>query len=223
MRILIIEDHAQIARNLRDYLQGRGHEVVVANDGRKGFSMAAHGVYDGIVLDLGLPRMDGLALSRKLRDEAHVVTPILMLTARDTLEDKLAGFEDGADDYVVKPFALQEVEARLTAMHKRRSGKRLDKAVAFGAISYEPSENRVTFAGAAVKLSPQSLRLLEVLLAEPERIHGRQELELELWGCAQPTSDRLRNRIHVLRTAMMRAAGRDPIKNVPGVGFVLIP
>lgn len=223
MRILVIEDHAQIARNLHDYLVLRGHQVSVARDGQRGYSLAANGAFDAIVLDIGLPRINGLDICRRLRVEDHVVTPVLMLTARDTLKDKLAGFNDGADDYVVKPFALEEVEARLLAMHKRRAGKRLEQPVTYGALRFDPAERLVAFDGKAVNLSPQALRLLELLLSGPERVHGRQELELELWGAPQPTSDRLRNRIHVLRSALIEAGGWDPIKNVPGVGFVLTP
>ena len=123
MHILIIEDDPAIATNLYDFLEGRGHSVDAAADGVTGLHLAITQPFDGILLDLGLPGMDGITLCRKLRQEAHLDTPVLMLTARDMLEDKLKGFESGADDYLVKPFALKEVEARLVAMHKRHSGK----------------------------------------------------------------------------------------------------
>ena len=123
MHVLIIEDDPAIAVNLHDFLEGRGHVVDAASDGVTGLHLAVTGGFDAIVLDLGLPGMDGYTLCRKLRDDARNDTPVLMLTARDTLEDKLKGFARGTDDYLVKPFALKEMEARLAALHKRRGGR----------------------------------------------------------------------------------------------------
>ncbi len=123
MHILIIEDDPAIATNLYDFLEARGHSVDAAADGITGLHLAVTQKFDGILLDLSLPGMDGITLCRKLRQEANLDTPVLMLTARDTLDDKLKGFDCGADDYLVKPFALKEVEARLVAMHKRHGGK----------------------------------------------------------------------------------------------------
>ncbi|WP_147695369.1 response regulator transcription factor, partial [Vogesella mureinivorans] len=116
MRILVIEDNTDIAANLGDYLEDRGHIVDFAADGVTGLHLAVVNEFDAIVLDLNLPGMDGLEVCRKLRQDARRQTPVLMLTARDALEQKLAGFDVGADDYLVKPFALQEVEARLTVL-----------------------------------------------------------------------------------------------------------
>ena len=112
MRILIIEDDRAIASNLYDFLEARGHSVDAAADGITGLHLAVTQQFDGILLDLGLPGTDGITLCRKLRQEAHLDTPVLMLTARDTLEDKLKGFDCGADDYLVKPFALKEAHAQ---------------------------------------------------------------------------------------------------------------
>ena len=119
MRILVIEDNTDIAANLGDYLEDRGHTVDFAADGVTGLHLAVVNDFDAIVLDLNLPGMDGLEVCRKLREEARKQTPVLMLTARDALEQKLAGFQSGADDYLVKPFALQEVEARLAVLGRR--------------------------------------------------------------------------------------------------------
>src|SRR5215218_2392621 len=123
VRILIIEDDRAIATNLYDFLTAQGHSVDAAADGVTGLHLAVTQTFDAIVLDLGLPGMDGANVCRKLRTEAQNDTPVLMLTARDTLDDKLHGFEHGADDYVVKPFALKEIEARLAAIHKRNTGR----------------------------------------------------------------------------------------------------
>ena len=138
MHILIIEDDHAIATNLYDFLESRGHSVDAAADGVTGLHLAITQPFDGILLDLGLPGMDGITLCRKLRQEAHLDTPVLMLTARDMLEDKLKGFECGADDYLVKPFALKEVEARLVAMHKRHSGKVTSRILESDGLSFDP-------------------------------------------------------------------------------------
>jgi len=115
VRILVIEDNSDIAANLGDYLEDRGHTVDFAADGVTGLHLAVVHEFDAIVLDLNLPGMDGIEVCRKLRNEARKQTPVLMLTARDSLDNKLAGFDSGADDYLIKPFALQEVEVRLNA------------------------------------------------------------------------------------------------------------
>lgn len=221
MRILIIEDDPAIAANLYDYLEARGHGVDAAPDGMTGLRLAASGDFDCILLDVGLPRMDGLALCRRLRDEAHKDTPVLMITARDTLDDKLKGFEHGADDYLVKPFALKEVEARLTALHRRHARRVTQKPLHAGSIALDPRTMAVTFAGRPVTLPPKCVRLLETIMADPERTHSRSSLESAVWGKPQETSDTLRVHMHLLRRALTEAAGYDPLKTVHGIGYRL--
>lgn len=121
LRVLVVEDHLDIAENIGDYLTLQGHIVDFAMDGISGMHLALTQEFDVIILDLMLPGMDGLTLCRKLREEADKQTPVLMLTARDTLDDKLTGFDSGADDYLVKPFALEELYARILALAKRRA------------------------------------------------------------------------------------------------------
>ena len=222
MHILIIEDDPAIATNLYDFLEARGHSVDAAADGITGLHLAITQHFDGILLDLGLPGMDGITLCRKLRQEAHLDTPVLMLTARDTLEDKLKGFEHGADDYLVKPFALREVEARLVAMHKRHSGKVTSRTLETGDLSFDPKTMSVNFAGAGVKLPPKCIRLLALMMGEPGRVFSRKELESGVWGDAQETSDTLRSHMHELRRALIRVGGHDPIETVHGLGYRLI-
>lgn len=222
MHILIIEDDPAIATNLYDFLEARGHSVDAAADGITGLHLAITQHFDGILLDLGLPGMDGITLCRKLRQEAHLDTPVLMLTARDTLEDKLKGFEHGADDYLVKPFALREVEARLVAMHKRHSGKVTSRTLETGNLSFDPKTMSVNFAGAGVKLPPKCIRLLALMMGEPGRVFSRKELESGVWGDAQETSDTLRSHMHELRRALIRAGGYDPIETVHGLGYRLV-
>ena len=223
MRVLIIEDDPVIATNLYDFLESRGHLVDAASDGVTGLHLAVTGGFDAIVLDLGLPGMDGITLCRKLRDEAGNDTPVLMLTARDTLEDKLEGFAHGADDYLVKPFALKEVEARLAALDKRRAGRVVGKTLTAGDLSLDPRTLHIRIRGKEVRLPPKCMRLLEILMAEPLRVFSRKELETAVWGQEQMTSDTLRSHMHVLRRELVQAGGYDPVENVHGLGYRLVP
>ena len=222
MRLLIIEDDPAIATNLYDYLEGRGHVVDAACDGVTGLHLAVTGGFDAIVLDVGLPGMDGLTLCRKLRNEARNDTPVLMLTARDTLQDKLDGFARGTDDYLVKPFALKEVEVRLSALHKRRGGRVAGKPLTTGDLTLDPRSLLIHFRGKEVKLPPKCIRLLEAMMAEPTRVHSRKDLETAVWGDQQQTSDTLRSHMHVLRRELVQAGGYDPVENVHGLGYRLV-
>ena len=221
MRILIIEDDATIAANLYDFLESRGHAVDAAADGVTGMHLAISQTFDAIVLDLGLPGMDGLTLTRKLREEVHMDTPILMLTARDTLDDKLEGFSRGADDYLVKPFSLKEVEARLLSMNRRSIGRIAPRLLEAGTLSLDPKTMTVRFAGNDVKLPPKCLRILELLMREPGRVVNREEIERLVWGESQETSDTLRSHLHTLRRALTAAGGHDPIETLHGIGYRL--
>lgn len=223
MRILIIEDDPAIATNLHDYLAARGHVVDAAGDGVTGLHLAVTLDFDAIVLDLALPGLDGMTLCRKLRDEVHDETPVLMLTARDRLDDKLAGFAAGADDYIVKPFALKEVEARLNALHKRHGGRVTRKALQAGTLLLDPRTFAVRFAGRDVKLPPKCMKLLEALMSDPGRVFSRAELETAAWGDTLDSSDTLRSHMHLLRRALVSAGGRDPIQTVHGMGYRLLP
>jgi DNA-binding response OmpR family regulator len=221
MRILIIEDDRTIATNLYDFLAARGHAVDAAADGITGLRLATSNDFDAIVLDVALPGMDGMKLCRKLRDEAHVDTPVLMLTARDTLEDKLQGFEHGTDDYLVKPFALKEVEARLTALHNRYIGRITSQMLSVGELSLDPRTLDVRFAGKELKLPPKAIALLEMLMRAPGRVFGRAELESAVWGEPQETSDTLRSHMYMLRRALLEAGGYEVIETVHGAGYRL--
>lgn len=222
MRVLIIEDDSDIAANLYDYLAARGHTVDAAADGVSGLHLAVTHDYDAIVLDLALPGLDGLALCRRLREEAGRDTPVLVLTARDTLENKLEGFACGADDYLVKPFALKEVEARLHALHRRRSGRLAKGVRRVGDLVFDPYRLVVERAGEPVRLPPKCLRLLEVMIQQPERVFRREELETAVWGETLPDSDTLRQHIRQLRRALARPGRSDPIETVHGLGYRLV-
>ena len=221
MHILIIEDDLAIAANLYDFLESRGHSADAAANGIAGLHLAVTQRFDAILLDLGLPGMNGMTLCKKLRQESQIDTPILMLTARDTLEDKLTGFEHGADDYLIKPFALKEVEARLLALHKRHVGKVANRKLEFDKLSFDPKTLTIRFENKDVKLPPKCIRLLALMMSEPGRVFSREELELEAWEDVQETSDTLRSHMHSLRRALTKAGGYDPIETVQGLGYCL--
>ena len=182
MRVLVIEDDAAIATNLHDYLQGAGYEVDVASDGVTGLHFAVGQPWDAILLDVSLPGMSGLDLCHKLRQEAHCDTPVLMLTAKDTLDDKLQGFEHGADDYLVKPFSLKEVGARLGALIKRYKGQVTPSVLCCADVRLDPATLLVERGGRPVKLSRKCLHLLQILMQAPNRVFRRAELESAIWG-----------------------------------------
>ena len=222
MRILIIEDDPDIASDLCDHFEGRGHVVDVARDGVTGLHLAVSDPFDAIILDLGLPGMGGLACCRKLREDARCDTPILILTARDALDDKLDGFAAGADDYLVKPFSLHEVEARLTALDKRHHGQVVHRRLTVGRISYDPASHEVTVGGRPVRLSRKCMGLLATLMARPNTVISRAELERAVWGDELQMSDTLRSHMCTLRRALTDDAGESPIETVHGFGYRLV-
>jgi len=222
MRILIIEDDTTIAANLYDFLQNLGHVVDAAADGHSGLHLALNETFDAIVLDLGLPGMSGLTLMQKLRQESYIETPILILSARDTLEDKLEGFNHGADDYLVKPYSLKEVTARLIALHKRSTGRITNRTLQVGTLTLDPKTKAVYYVGELVRLPPKCLGILELLMREPGQVVSRADIEHAVWGDPQETSDTLRSHLHMLRRTLTAMGGQDPIETLPGVGYRLL-
>ncbi len=221
MRILIIEDNRDIAANLGDFLSDRGHEVDYAYDGVTGLHLAVVNEFDAIVLDLALPGMDGLDVCRKLREDGRKDTPVLMLTARDQLDDKLSGFESGADDYLVKPFELKEVEARLTVLARR--GQRVKpRQLEVGDLFFNLETLTVKRAGKSIDLNPIGLKLLEKLMAASPAVVTRRELEHHVWGEELPDSDSLRVHIHSLRAAIDKPFDSHMIQTRHGIGYCLV-
>ena len=221
MRVLIIEDNPDIAANLGDYLEDHGHKVDFAGDGITGLHLAVVNDFDSIVLDLALPGMDGLDVCRKLRSEAGKDTPVLMLTARDRLEDKLAGFETGADDYLVKPFELQEVEARLNVL-AGRGRRRNTRELKVGDLKYNLDTLNVNRGDEDIYLNPIGLKLLHCLMEASPNVVSRAELEMEVWGEEMPDSDSLRVHIHSLRSAIDKPFGSNLIQTRHGIGYRLV-
>jgi DNA-binding response OmpR family regulator len=218
LRVLVIEDHQDVAENICDYLDEKGHVIDFAMDGITGLHLAVTQPVDVIVLDIMLPGMDGLALCRKLRDEAEKTTPILMLTAKDTLEDKLKGFDAGADDYLLKPFALEELEARLQAL-VRRSTRKASKIIEVGELRLDVKQRSVTRAGKPIKLNKTCFRILSELMRAAPDIVTREELQHLIWTDFVPASDVLRSNIYTLRKAVDLEGQESLIETVIGTGF----
>ena len=218
MRILVIEDNSDIAANLGDFLEDRGHTVDFAGDGVTGLHRAVVDDFDAIILDLNLPGMDGLEVCRKLRQEARKQTPVLMLTARDALEQKLAGFESGADDYLVKPFALQEVEARLTVLARRGKAAQ-PRVLVVSDLEYNLDTLEVRRGGKLLQLNPTALKILQSLMEASPAVVPRQDLETRVWGEELPDSDSLRVHIHGLRAAVDKPFDTALIQTRHGIGY----
>ena len=221
MHVLIIEDNPDIAANIGDFLEDKGHTVDFAGDGVTGLHLAVVNNFDAIVLDLQLPGMDGLDVCRKLREEAGKDTPVLMLTARDRLEDKLAGFDMGADDYLVKPFALQEVEARLDVL-SRRGRHRARRVLQVGDLQFNQDTLTVQRGKKEIELNPIGLKLLRCLMEASPSVVTRAELEKEVWGEEMPDSDSLRVHIHSLRSQIDKPFGSKMIQTRHGIGYRLM-
>jgi len=221
MRILVIEDNPDIASNIGDYLSDRGNVIDFAGDGITGLHLAVVNDYEVIVLDLMLPGMDGLEVCRKLRQEARKHTPVLMLTARDALPQKLAGFETGADDYMVKPFALQELEARILVL-VRRSKPQQARILVVADLSYNLDTLVVVRQGKNIQLNPIALKILQCLMEASPSVVTRQELEMRVWGEELPDSDSLRVHIHTLRAAIDKPFDKPLIQTRHGIGYRLV-
>lgn len=220
MHLLIIEDDRTIAENLYEYLESRGHQCDYADSLAAASRLLVDKMFDAAVLDRNLPDGDGLVLARRLRAEGNPL-PLLILTARDTLEDKLVGFNAGVDDYLVKPFALREVEVRLLALARRSGARRPDGILRQGELEYDSAAQEVRLAGRVLALPPKALRLVAELLSQPNRVFSRRELEIAVWGHEQESSDNLRSVLHTVRRALGENAGAEVV-NVHGIGYKLV-
>jgi len=218
MRVLVIEDNRDIAANIGDFLEDKGHVVDFAGDGVTGLHLAVVNEFDAIVLDLTLPGMDGLEVCRKLRQEARKQTPVLMLTARDALDHKLSGFDSGADDYMTKPFALQELEARLLVLARRGKGPQ-SRVLQVADLSFNLDTLTVTRAGKQIPLNQIGLKLLQFLMEASPSVVTRQDLEHRVWGEELPDSDSLRVHIHGLRAALDKPFDKPLIQTRHGIGY----
>ncbi len=219
IRLLVIEDNPAIVENISDFLEAKGFIMDFAMDGIGGLHLALTQEYDVIVLDLMLPGMDGITLCQKLRGQADKQVPVIMLTARDTLDDKLLGFESGADDYLVKPFALKELEARVRVLAKRRS--RDKKVLIVGDLTMDLGTFEVIRQGRKVELNNTCISILKQLMEASPNVVSRKEMEHTLWGDMPPGSDVLRSHLYNLRKKIDKPFDQALIQTIHGVGFQL--
>ncbi|GAP35217.1 response regulator transcription factor [Piscinibacter sakaiensis] len=218
--VLVVEDEQTIARNVVEYLELHGHRVDVAYDGAAALALLARQTVDVVVLDIGLPRLDGQEVLRQLRGRLRLAVPVLMLTARDALASKAACFEAGADDYLVKPFSLAELALRVKALHRRASQAVTGDALVVGPLRLDRRTREVHVGERPVHLPPRALQLLERLMRDPGRVVPRAELEAALWPDDPPDGDALRGQIHLLRRALAQA-GYDGVETRHGIGWRL--
>jgi DNA-binding response OmpR family regulator len=220
--ILLVEDHHDIAAMIGEHLEQNGYEVDYAADGLTGLHLAVTGSFDAIILDLMLPGMDGLQMCRKLRQDAGKDTPILMLTARDTLEDKVAGLDAGADDYLVKPFEIDELDARLRAMLRRAAGELTSQSLQVGPLNANIGTMEVRREGQKLTLTPISMKLLIALMKASPNVISRRDLERAVWGEVVPDSDALRSHLYNLRKVIDKPFKTPLLHTVAGMGYRLV-
>jgi DNA-binding response OmpR family regulator len=221
MRLLLIEDHVDIAANISEYFEARGIHIEHESEGVAGLQKALAEPFDAIVLDLMLPGLDGLTLCRQLRQAGRTRVPVLMLTAKDLLEDKIEGFEAGADDYLVKPFSLIELDARLKALMRRANVPQAPRVISVADLTFDLDTLEAQRGGEPVKLNPTTRRLLMLLIQNTHRVVTRAELERELWGDQPPQGDFLRAHMHALRSAIDKNFSLKLLHTIHGTGYRL--
>ena len=220
LRVLLIEDESDLAANVIDALESYGHAVDYAPDGASGLARALAGEADVVILDVMLPGLDGWEVCRRLREESARRIPVLMLTARDALPDKLRGFESGADDYLTKPFALAELHARCQALARRGELHR-DSVIVVGSLRVDVRRREASRAGVALPLTKKGFEILRVLAEAYPAAVTRSELIARIWGDHWPDSDALRSHVYALRQELDRGFARPMLATVHGVGFRL--
>ncbi|MFC3093268.1 DNA-binding response regulator [Alteromonas sediminis] len=220
LHVLLVEDQQNIARNIAEYMEQRGHVFDFAEKGDHGLQLALSQYYDLVILDLNLPAMDGLEVCRQLRERAERHIPIIMLTARDSIEDKVSGFHVGADDYLTKPFSLQELEVRCLAL-SRRHLLQSKNVLSLGPLEIDRRLKTVNRDGTHVELSAMGFKILTILAEAYPQVVSRSELSHKLWGDEPTESDALRSHIYQLRTALDKPFPRPVLKTVFGIGFTL--
>lgn len=216
MRVLLVEDDLMIGESLSEALQDEAYTVDWVKDGRQAILTLRVQPYDIILLDLGLPEVDGMGVLAAMRD-AKIVTPVLILTARDQLKDRIKGLDSGADDYVVKPFELGEVFARMRVLIRRAQGK-ADNQVVVGNLSLDTAHKRVMMDGNPVDLTAKEYMLLTTFMHSPEKVMSKTELEDSLYGWGGEVES---NAIEFLIHSLRKKVGQDRIKNVRGLGWYI--
>ncbi len=222
IRVLVVEDNSALMANISEFLEGGPYLLDFAYDGLVALHLVATNAYDVIVMDVMLPGISGFALCKKIRNELHCATPIILMTAKDHIDDKVTGFTQGADDYLVKPFNLKELAVRIDALHRRgTSGAALLRA---GGVEFEPGTLRVRLAGGdSLQLSGMSADIVEALIRAYPSFISYEQLSQTLWGDKEVESHTLRTHIYTLRKLLQDKLGANLIKTLHGRGYILCP
>lgn len=216
MRILLVEDDRMIAGGVRKALRSEGFAVDWVLDGEAAFSAVSGETYDIVLLDLSLPKRDGLDVLRTLRVRGHVL-PVLIVTARDAIAERVKGLDAGGDDYLIKPFDLDELGARMRALIRRQSG-RSESVIRHGKLTLDPAAHQVTLNDALIALSAREFALLEALLARPGAVLSKSQLEEKMYGWGEEIGS---NTVEVYIHALRKKLGTDLIRNVRGLGYMI--
>ena len=217
--ILLVDDNVDILYNIRDYLVIKGYTVQTAVNGADALERLKTQSFSLCVLDIGLPLIDGLSICQLLRRDGNNI-PILMLTARDSIDDRVRGLEVGADDYLIKPFALKELAARIEALLRRTYGTQRD-VLQVADLVFNIQTLQVTRAGTSIRLNPTCLAILKELMAKSPAVVSRSRLETVVWNGSPPDSDSLRANLYLLRRAVDKPFDKALIKTYPGMGWSL--
>ena len=219
MRILIVEDEPTLGKQLKSTLEATGYAVDLSTDGEDGHFLGSTEDYDAVVLDLGLPEIDGLTVLGMWRKEGRKF-PVLVLTARDSWSDKVAGLDAGADDYITKPFSTQELLARIRAVLRRRAPEQVSDTVTIGDLVLDASTHRVSWQGQLFKIGPTEFKLLHYLMKHPERVHSRSQLLDKVWGDHVFIEERTVD-VHVKRLREALGTAGTMVETVRGAGYRL--
>ena len=223
LSVLLVEDHRQLAQTVVEFLEQEGALVDYASDTTLARTLVQEHHYDILVLDVMLPGEDGYSFCQYLRKELALDTPVIFMTARDQLDDKLEGFARGGDDYIVKPFALPELVARVQALVRRERREVAPNLLTVADLQLDPARQEVRREGQILKLSPTAFRILRILMRESPKVVSREQLEHELWGDLVPDSDALRSHLYNLRKAVDKPFEHALLETLPGVGFSIRP
>ncbi len=221
MKILLVEDHADIAGVIFDYFELLGHTMDHALSGTQALNLVEDNHYDVVILDVMLPKMDGMTVCKKLRENG-VDTPVLMLTAMGEREDILSGFDHGADDYLVKPFDLKILEARVSALNRRRTGQVSVRELVFGELRLSLTSHVAVRRECQLTLNPSLFTVLKLLMARAPQVVTKEELITALWGDDEPEGNVLRSHVYQLRNLIDKPFEYGYIRTVPKIGYQLV-
>ncbi|WP_146490688.1 response regulator transcription factor [Vibrio sp. T20] len=220
MKILLVDDSFQISETIADYLELRNCIVDFAYNGQDALSIIEEQSFDVVVMDIMMPKMDGISAVKKIRSELNKTVPIIYLSAKDKLEDRLEGFDSGADDYLVKPFSLEELYARITALYNR-TNKMVSAIATFKDIQINTEQKQVSLGSNQLKLPPIQYKILLLLIKKAPNLVTKSDIIEHIWGDSEPNSDALRSHMYGVRNAISKQDSQTQLETVFGKGFKL--